>query len=481
MILESLQWLKAGKGGEVVTSLKPLLKQFPGHSRLHHLLGLAYEQCDDFTNAIHHVSRAIALQPDQVEAYKSLALLLKKTGKTQVALARILDALRLEPERPDLHFVLGDICMDQGMMKPAMDGFAQAINLQPEFLAAWINLGLCHKAMGQLHQARLCFEHAVTMDGQAPHAHVNLALTLLLLGEYGKGFDAFEWRFQLPEGHGLAVPPPVDIPRWNGEPVSGKKILVIAEQGYGDTIQFVRFLPLMQSLGAETFTVVASPLEPLLKGQPGMGRVQSSMAWEVKMDYHVPMMSLGKVFARSLEQIPTHHPYLFADPEKSRHWHQCLPRDCFKIGLVWEGKPLHKNDPLRRRSASLAALAPLAQGNENILFVSLQRDAPREQLGLPPNTMKLWDAGPQIHNFADAAAIMDNLDLIITIDTATAHMAGALNKPVWVLLPMAPDWRWGIDRNVSPWYPSSRLYRQTRPNHWQEPVEQMLADLKNWP
>ncbi len=480
-ILEAVSLLKNHQGQSVVARIKPLLTQFPSHPRLHHVLGLALDQCGDITAALHHVSRAITLEPDQVEPYRSLALLLKKKGKTWAAEARIKDALTLQPNHPDLHFILGDLYMDQGVMDQAVAGFSQAITHKPDFLSAWINLGLCHKAMGQLDRARHCFEHALTIDSQNPQGHVNLALTLLLLGDYERGFSEFEWRFHLPEGNGLPAPPPAATPRWNGEPLQGKKLLVLAEQGYGDAIQFARFLPRLRAMGAETLTTIAAPLEALFRGQPGFGAVQSTTRWEGDFDYFIPMMSLGRFFARTPDQRISTVPYLFADPEQSRYWHQRLPRDRFRIGLVWEGKPLHGNDPLRRRSTRLETLAPLAQAGNRHVFISLQKDAPREQLQQPPQHMTILDLGPQLHHFADTAAVMEHLDLVITIDTATAHLAGAMGKPVWILLPMAPDWRWTMDRSTSPWYPTSKLYRQTRPNHWEDPVAQMVIDLKNLP
>lgn len=478
-LLDAVRLLQNGQGGEVVAALKPLVQQFPGHPRLHYVLGLAMDQCGDSSAAIHHVSRAIALEPGHAEAYRTLAVIFKKIGKIALASARAKDALALEPQHPDGHFLLGDISMDQGTMDAAIACFSRAIALDQEFFSAWINLGLCHKAIGQLDLALRCFERCLAIDYQNPQGHVNLALTLLLVGDYGRGFDEFEWRFRLPQ-EGVSILPPAGVARWHGEPLHGKKILVTAEQGYGDAIQFARFLPHLQHLGALVFLTVAKPLEPLFKGQPGMGQVQSSALWEETMDYTIPMMSLGKQFTRCLGDIPAPPYYLRADPEKVRYWHQRLPHDRFKIGLVWEGKPLHKDDPLRRRSASLDTFAPLAQRDRNDLFVSLQKEVACEQLRHPPADMDLVDAGSQVHDFSDSAAIMANLDLIITIDTAAAHLAGALGKPVWILLPFAPDWRWTMDRHSSPWYPSSRVYRQINPNHWEDPVNQMVNDLKGW-
>lgn len=480
LIHESVRLLKSNLGKEVVARIKPFIQQFPGHPRLHHLLGLALEQCGDSDAAIHHVSRAIALEPDEGESYQSLALLLRKKGKLSVALARAMDALERRPHDSDIHFLLGDLHMDRGAMEQAIASFTQAVTLQPEFLSAWINLGLCYKGQGQLVRARECFEQVLTIDPESALAHVNLALTWLLLGEYGRGFDAFEWRFRLPSGEHPPVPPPENIPRWHGESLQGKNILVIAEQGYGDTIQFVRFLPRLGSLGAKVHVMVPAPLESLLAQHLEMGQVQSTTRWEETLDYFIPMMSLGRFFARDLGRLAVFSCYLTADPEKSRYWQRRLPQDRLKVGLVWEGKPLHGNDPLRRRSVTPHDLAPLGQlPEEKVVFVSLQREVTQEQRPCFPQGMTVVDFGMDLHDFSDTAAVMANLDLMITIDTAAAHLAGAMGKPVWVLLPLAPDWRWSMDRDSSPWYPSSRLYRQTRINHWEDPIHQMVIDLRN--
>ncbi|MBF0422949.1 MAG: tetratricopeptide repeat protein [Magnetococcales bacterium] len=476
----ALQLLKNGQGAAAVTIVEPLMQQFPGHPQLHHILGLALEQTGNLAQAIHHISRAIVIEPRQVEMYRSLANLLRKAGKTTIALERLKDALQLAEDLPDLHFLMGDMSMDLGMMASAMAGFVKAIDLDPTLLSAWINLGLCHKAVGELRRAEKCFEQALSLDPRSAEAHVNLAHTLLLLGDESRGFDELEWRFHLPGGSGLAVHPPDQLRRWSGEPLHHKKIVVLAEQGYGDTIQFIRFVPRLLELGGQVTVIVAKPLEPLLQGQPGLGKIQAEIRWSENVDYFIPMMSLARHFITP--RHPPVPPYIFADPERSRHWRQRLPPDRFKIGLVWEGKPLHQNDPLRRRSVNLDSLAPLWQRDERRLFISLQKKETTadKAISWPPHA-NILDVGPELHDFADTAAVMDNLDLIISIDTATAHLAGALGKPVWILLPLAPDWRWTADQDVTPWYPSSRLYRQSRPNRWEEPVAQILADLEKRP
>ncbi|MBF0107887.1 MAG: tetratricopeptide repeat protein [Magnetococcales bacterium] len=469
---------------DITPLLQPLfqlLEQFPGHPRLHHLYGLALDRSGDTNRALHHVSRAIALEPGQVEPLRSLALLLKKKGKPQVAEARIKDAIALQPDHAELHFLLGDLCMDQGIMERAIASFSRAIDLDPEFSSAWVNLGLCRKAMGDFPAAQACFERALELDPDNALGHVNLALTLLLAGAYTRGFAEFEWRFRLPQGHPLPLEPPPGTPPWNGESLSGKKILVLAEQGYGDAIQFVRFIPNLHALGGQTLLAVPAPLESLFQEQQGLGRVQSTVRRDEKFDFFIPMMSLGRFFAPTPDTISGPIPYLEANRERAMAWERRLPPNRFRIGLVWAGKPLHANDPLRRRSLPAAALTPLFQEQDNLLFVSLQKESPTEVcFDLPPDRTVL-DFGKELHDFADTAALMDRLDLIITIDTAAAHLAGALGKPVRVLLPLAPDWRWSMDRTSSPWYPTSRLYRQTRPNHWEEPVARLARDLKERP
>lgn len=478
VIPQVFQWLQMGQGGHAVACIEPLIKQYPGHPRLHYLLGLAFEQTGALPQAIHHVSRAMSLEPDQGEMVHSLAIILRKFGKPLVALERLKDAVKQNPHHADLHFMMGDISMDQGTMDLAIDCFSKAIDCNPRLLSAWINLGLCHKGVGGLDQARVCFKQALEIDGESAMGHVNLAHTLLLQGEYGRGFDELEWRFCLPEGQGLLLPPPKDLPRWHGEPLAGRKLLVLAEQGYGDALQFARFIPRLQALGAEVSVCVAKPLESLFQGQLNLGRVQAGLDYQQTFNFFVPMMSLGNMFVRSPDDLVSFHSYLVADPEKSRYWRQRLPQDRFKVGLVWEGKPLHQNDPLRRRSVNLEDFAPLGRLADKVTLVSLQKETAREPMFPRECPLNMLDVGPDLHDFADTAAVVDNLDLVVTIDTAVAHLAGGLGKPVWILLPFAPDWRWTLDRESSPWYPSSRLYRQTQVNQWGEPIGRLVADLK---
>ncbi|MBF0139781.1 MAG: tetratricopeptide repeat protein [Magnetococcales bacterium] len=478
VIHQVFQWLQAGQGDQAVAVIEPFIKQYPGHPQLHYLLGLAFEQTGALPQAIHHVSRAIALDAGQADMYHALAIMLRKSGKRAAAMERLKDAIARNPRHADLHFMMGDLAMDQGNMALAIDCFSMAIDCNPELLSAWINLGLCQKGVGAMQRARGCFEQALKIDGQSAVSHVNLAHTLLLQGDYERGFAELEWRFLLPEGHGLHLPPPPTLPRWNGEPLTDKALLVLAEQGYGDALQFVRFIPRLLTLGAEVTVCVAKPLEALFQGQPNLGRVQALLDYQQKFDYFIPMMSLGTMFVRSADSIVASQRYLLADPERSRYWRHRLPQDRFKVGLVWEGKALHQNDPLRRRSANLGEFASLNRLAERITLVSLQKEAAREQIFHQDCPVNVLDVGPDLHDFAETAAVVDNLDLVITIDTAVAHLAGGMGKPVWILLPFAPDWRWTLDRERSPWYPSSRLYRQTRANQWEEPIARLVADLE---
>lgn len=474
----SIEFYKKGGFQEALAILRPLLQQFPGHPRILYLLGLCLETVGDLVQAIHLISRAVASEPDNAEFHKTLGVFLRKNGRMVAALERLRESVRLQPENTEYRFILGDVCMDLGQSSQALEQFSAAVDLRPDFLEAWGNLGLCYKADKQLDQARACFEKIILLDPDNARGHVNLALTLLLLGAYPEGWRQYEWRFRMEDVSALFCQPPVGVCQWQGASLQGKTILLISEQGFGDNIQFFRYLARLKSGGARTLLCCPTPLLPLFENQLGLDRVGATTDFNEKVDFFLPLLSLPRVLGTTLETIPANHPYLHPDPQKVAIWHQRLPPAPLRVGLVWSGKPLHQNDPLRRRSCSLENLAPLAGAAEKILFVSLQKATPAFAVQQPPAGMWLLDVGDALTDFSQTAALMANLDLIITIDTAAAHLAGAMGKLAWILLPFSPDWRWLLDRQTTPWYPNLRLFRQTQPNRWQDPVAEMVEELK---
>ena len=454
-----------------------LLKQYPGHPYALFLSGMALRDAGDTALAIQRISRAIVIDPHQARYHLMLGDLLKQSGNLRAALERLREAVRLDPGETEQRFHLGDLCMDLGLTAEARGQFHAASEINPAFTEAWINLGLCHKAEKQIQAALDCFQKAVALAPENIDAHINLGLTLLLLGDFPAGWREYEWRLQRPQNSPAAFGVPAHLPPWDGTPIPGKTLLVLGEQGFGDSLQFIRYLPAVRAMGPRILLLCPKPLQPLFARFSAIDGFVSSGAAGGECDCYGPLVSLPGLLHATVDTIPAAVPYLHPDPERLDGWSERLAGDGLAVGLVWEGKPLHQNDPLRRRSCRLADLSPLA-GIPGVRYYSLQKGTPAAQLDDSPFGMAITGLGDLLHDFADTAAAMAHLDLIISIDTATAHLAGALGRRTWTLLPFAPDWRWSLEGDTTPWYPTMRLFRQTRPDHWEEPVAAMAARLQ---
>ncbi len=408
--------------------------------------------------------------------------------------------------------------MEMGKFDEAVDSCQQALRLRPDYTEARTNLGNALLKLGRHDESLMCHDDVLRLSPNDPMAHWNRALAWLLLGDYERGWPEYEWRMQGP----VRLKRPFRQPLWNGSSLAGKTILLHAEQGHGDTLQFIRYAPLVKQCGGEVILECDPVLARLLKSCPGIDTVVSQMAALPSFDVHAPLLSLPAIFKTTLATVPANVPYLSAEPELVRWWAatldketrrqgdketrrqgegiadhhvtsagSCLPvslSPClpvlereFKVGIVWQGRPTHGQD--RHRSIPLAAFASLAR-LEGIRLFSLQKGAGSEQLAPSPLSpaagergwgegFPVTDLGSRLETFADTAALLKNLDLLVTIDTAVAHCAGALGVPVWVMLPFSPDWRWLLNREDSPWYPSMRLFRQKRWGDWDEVIERV--------
>jgi hypothetical protein len=334
--------------------------------------------------------------------------------------------------------------------------------------------------MKRLDEALASYERALALKPDDADIHLNEAFVRLLAGDFERGWRKNEWRWEsapsglLNRSSGMLrrnFPQPL----WLGaEAIEGKAILLYGEQGLGDTIHFCRYVPLVAERGARVILEVAEPLRVLMSGLAGASHCIARGEAPPDFDLQCPLLSLPLAFGTRLETIPRETPYLTA-PAPARDW-EALLGDRPRIGLAWSGNALHKND--RRRSVALAALAPLF--DIAATFVSLQPDArPADAAALAARSDVL-DLGPALANFADTAALISHLDLVISVDTAVAHLAGALGRPVWILLPFIPDWRWLIDRDDSPWYPTARLFRQTEIREWHGVVERVRDALREF-
>jgi hypothetical protein len=330
--------------------------------------------------------------------------------------------------------------------------------------------------LGRLQEAIAAFERVLALRPADGEAHFNSSFAYLLAGDYERGFREYEWRWEALRSKLPAAA--AGKPLWLGEQdIAGRTLVVFAEQGFGDAIQMARYVPLLAARGAEVAIGCAPPLAALLASVPGVRTVFSSQETTLPFDYHVPIMSLPRAFHTTLASIPSQVPYLHAATPAADAWRARLAphRASRKVGLVWAGNPKHRRDRIRSLSAEL--LAPLLD-IAGCTFFSLQKDEAGASLAaLDPRGERVLDYTTELATLADTAALISALDLIITVDTAVAHLAGALGRPVWVLLPEAPDWRWLRGRTDSPWYPSARLFRQSERGDWSGVVQKVASAL----
>jgi tetratricopeptide (TPR) repeat protein len=421
--------------------------------------------------------RTLELKPDYAEAYADYGVVLRGLGSLDEAEACCRRALQLKPDLPAGLANLGVVLRDQGKLDEAVDCQRRALELKPGFAEAWANLGVALTDQGRLTEAADCYRRALELKPNLPEARLNRSLLWLLCGDFQQGWPEYEWRWQAELKRFVSRFP--RCPLWDGQFLQGKTILLHAEQGLGDTIQFIRYAALVKDRGAKVIVECQEPLVRLLAGCRGVDELIGQGKDLPAFDVHAPLLSLPGVFNTSLETIPAEVPYLFAKRESVEQWRAELGAAAgFKIGIAWRGSPVHLND--RTRSFPLNCFESLA-ALPGVRLFSLQKGAGAEQLQELAGRFPVTELGSRLQDFADTAAVLVNLDLVITCDTAIAHAAGALGAAIWVALPLAPDWRWLLDRADSPWYPTLRLFRQQSPGDWAGVFDQIKTALSAQP
>ncbi|MCX7383583.1 MAG: tetratricopeptide repeat protein [Alphaproteobacteria bacterium] len=426
-----------------------------------------------YANALLHDRRAVdALDAatracacvDTAEAWFLRGAAERALRQFPTALQSLERAVGLAPNHAQALLALGNTWADLDDLDRADNMIRRAIAAAPEMAEAQASLGYVLQAQGDLSGAIAACARGIALRPDFARAHWNRATALLLAGDLPAGFAAYEWRRR--DALFAADFRPPDSPEWQGEPLAGRRLLVIAEQGFGDAIQFARFIPMLVALGAEVVVSCPPQLAKLFARLEGNASIAPFGGPLPAHDMHVFQMSLPLRLGTTLDTIPAPRGYLSADSAR-----EPAANSGRRVGLAWAGNPAHRND--QRRSLPTEALAPLAQ-LPCIDWVNLQLDARGTELALmhrlPPPPRRIAD-------FADTAALVGSLDLVITADTAVAHLAGALGKPVWIMLPHAPDWRWMLGREDSPWYTAARLFRQERPGDWGGVIARIVAAL----
>lgn len=419
---------------------------------------------------------ALRLQPQLAEAHANLGLLLDQAGRKREAEESYRQALTLAPDQVQTHINLGAMLEELKRFAEAEATYRTALSLAPDAPAAWTNLGVLLTCTHRETEAEQCFRTAMDLAPDYRNASFSLACLLLSQGRYEEGWTLFEsrdWYERLG----------IDLPRWRGETLTGKTFLIGIEAGHGDMIQFCRYATNLKELGAARVSVLCHPaLKTLLLSLPAIddtiafGEASPDMAW----DYWSPALSLPCHCRTRLETIPAALPYLHAAPDRIAHWASLIgdSGQNLKVGLAWKGNPRFENDA-ERSLDSLHQLAPLGR-IPGIRYFSLQKGAGEAEASDPSPPLPIIDLGAQAADFSDTAAIVMNLDLVIAVDTAVAHLAGALGKPCWVMLPdYKTDWRWLKQRNDSPWYPGVvRLFRQDPFGTWGPVIDRIGAALE---
>ena len=455
--------LATGRPAEAVGLLARALAMRPAHRDGRLALARAHLAACDPSAALDTLE-ALAGDTSLASAQSLRGTALNALGRPTEAVVAFAHALALRPEDAEAHLNCGNALADLDDLDGAEQHIRRATAYDPLMPEAHASLGHLLARMGRLPEAIAAGAEAIALRPDFAVAHWNQGFASLLAGDMAAGWPEYEWRKQRFPGS-FAGPPG---PQWDGAAIQGRTILVVAEQGFGDAIQFARYLPLLVRRGARVVAQCAAPMVPLLAAIPGVEAVPRGPRPD--HDCWVDQMSLPLLFGTTLATVPSPAGYLAPDPARAARWDERL-QPGLRVGLVWAGNPLHSND--RRRSLSVAALAPVVSAGRSAL-VSLQV-GPRAR-----DMAKLFgvaDHSGRLTDWAETAALLSVMDLVIAVDTAVAHLAGALGIPVWLMLPHAPDWRWMLGRDDSPWYAGTRLFRQERPGDWAGVVNRVAAAL----
>jgi tetratricopeptide (TPR) repeat protein len=460
----------AGRVNEALVVAQRSVELEPQSASALNNLGTVRQELGQFAEARACFTRALQLEPQLAEAQQNMANVLRMQGHYDEALPYAEAAARLSPRWTAAWSNLGAVLSALGRVEAARASFAEALRLDPTYLEALANQAAVSQLLERFDEAWDLSRRALAIDPACVSAHFSLAQMLLMRGDFDAGWREYEWRLKLKPWEIT----PHQAPRWDGSPLAGRTLLVWDEQGLGDSIQFARFIPLIARQGGRIIVECHRPLAGLLRRLPDVAEVVVRGEVLPPFDLHVPLLSVPLVLGLG-DQITSQQPaYLAPDPLRSAAWQRRLAGDDFKIGFVWRGRPSHQND--RLRSFRPEVLAPLA-GLPGVRAYSLQLGARPEELTELSSRGSVENLAPELHELDDTAAVMRQLDLVVSCDSAPVHLAGALGTPVWVALPRGPDWRWRLERSDTPWYPSMRLFRQRVLGAWPGVAEQLETAL----
>src|SRR5262249_6009262 len=476
-LLGTLQ-AQQGAIGLAIEAFRRAVRLNPRSVDARYNLALAMNLAEDHEAALKHYQRVLKLEPQHVDGTSNYAGTLAKLGRFQDAVDQYRKLIALRPNHAEAYYNLGVALTELDRFEEAIESAERALSINPAYAEAHFIRGVALAELRRVEAALSGYDRAIALKPDYADAHQNRYLLRLLQGDFAGGWPEMEWRRMRTSASATEL----DAPLWRGDgdgDIAGKTILVHWEQGFGDTIQFCRFVPLLRDLGANVLFMPQRTLLALKRSLGGDLHLVEDGATLPRVDYRCPLMSLPLAFKATPETIPRHIPYLCAEPHRIDAWRNIIGERGFKVGIAWHSAAMGAQP---RKSAPLAQFLGIAK-LAGVRLISLQKHEGAEELGKLAQGMKVetlgdtFDAGADA--FLDTAAVMKNLDLVITIDTSIAHLAGALNVPVWVALKQVPDWRWLMDRSDSPWYPSARLFRQTVRDDWSgvfKRIETALAE-----
>jgi len=431
------EYEQAGRHDDAAELLRSILEAVPNQRDALHLLGVLAFRRNDLLTAVRLIEQAIAQGASTALFWRNLCTLYERTGRYEEAMA----------------------------------AGRRAIELDPRDAQAQHNLGIACYRLLRIDEAVACARRAISLDPMLPAAHFALAEALLVQGEFAPGWEEYEWRFRIPDA-GAPIPT-ADSPQWDGAPLSDGRLLLVADQGFGDVIQFSRYIPWVRERCPNLVLACGAEMLPLLRHNFPWLHLTNRLEPSGPFSAFCPLSGLPRLHGTRLETILAMPRFIHAVPDRVADWRRRLdglsPGPQRRVGIVWAGRATPPN-----RSMGLAMLAPVA-ALDGLVLVALQKGAAQGEVAGYYGRAPLISLGPEMADFSDTAAIIESLDLVVTIDTAVAHLAGSMGKPVWIMLPYAADWRWLLGRPDSPWYPSARLFRQDAPGQW-EPVTARVAE-----
>ena len=466
LLEKGMQLHTAGQFQDAEIIYRKVLEIVPDQPDAIHFIGVLAFNVGKFDIAVDYISKAIEFMPENAACYNNLGNVYQQQGKFKEAIPNYEKTLDLDPNHFKAHNNLGVAYIRTGDCETAQLHCEKALSINPNYAGAYNNLGECHSNLGDYKTSLKHYEAAINLEPNLVDAHWNRSLSLLVQGQLPEGFAEYKWRWKRPNVIKRQIDPAT---LWDGGPLNGKNLLVFEEQGVGDVFQFIRYLPMLKQTGANV----------IFEASPGLIRLLSSLDYIDKLwvrntrqdtynidrfDKQCALLDLPSMFRTEIMTIPSDVPYLNADPGLKKSWaRRFQDSDALKIGIVWAGNSTHHND--FNRSCRLSFFGSLSK-LEGVELYSIQKEKYEKWTDMDPSSIGIKDFTQVLHDFSDTAAFISHMDLIISVDTAVVHLAGAMAKNVWVLLPFNPDWRWLLNRSDCPWYPTMTLFRQDKPGDW---------------